>query len=243
MIQLGTHSIASGGFGGFHSTNSETHDRAERLAAQTNIQSPTEQNLEKAVSPLTNLDALKKDTKSGAEAGATDKKADNPNELTEEEEKQVQELKQRDAEVRAHEQAHAAVGGSYASAPSYEFTTGPDNKQYATSGEVQIDSAPVPNNPEATIRKMDIVIRAALAPAEPSPQDIRVATNAQQQRTAAQAELAKQRLAEQKGDQEGDNPLQERITEKTSGDSTDSAGQTDPNKILEAILAYKAQTG
>ncbi len=112
-------------------------------------------------------------------------------ELTESEEREVQQLKQRDREVRAHEQAHATVGGSYASAPSYEFSTGPDGKKYAVGGEVQIDASPVADNPKATIRKMDIVIRAALAPAEPSSQDQQVARQAQQTRAKAQAELSK----------------------------------------------------
>ncbi|MEM6666414.1 MAG: putative metalloprotease CJM1_0395 family protein [Pseudomonadota bacterium] len=113
-------------------------------------------------------------------------------ELSEGEEKQVQDLKQRDREVRAHEQAHAAVGGPYAGAPQYQFTTGPDGKKYAVSGEVQIDASPE-RDPEATVRKMDIVIRAALAPAEPSSQDLAVARQAQETRQKAQAEITKAR--------------------------------------------------
>ena len=133
------------------------------------------------------------------DGGTTGRKA-NGEPLTEAEEKQVQELKKRDAEVRAHEQAHAAAGGPYASAPTYEFTTGPDGKRYATSGEVQIDASPVKGDPEATVRKMDIVIRAALAPAEPSAQDKAVARQAQAQRSQAQAELTRQRAAERNGE-------------------------------------------
>lgn len=110
-------------------------------------------------------------------------------ELTPEEQEQVNKLKQRDREVRSHEQAHKNVGGAYTGAISYTTTTGPDGKAYAIGGEVQIDSSPVPNNPEATIRKMKIVERAALAPAEPSPQDIQVARQAQAQRLKAQQEL------------------------------------------------------
>lgn len=55
----------------------------------------------------------------------------------------------------------------------------------------------IPGNPEATIRKMDVVIRAALAPSEPSPQDFAVARAAQQARAQAQRELQEQRQAEQ----------------------------------------------
>lgn len=116
--------------------------------------------------------------------------------LTEEEEKTVRELKQRDIEVRAHEQAHKSAGGPYAGAVSFDTVTGPDGRAYAVGGEVQIDASAVRGNPEETIRKMDIVIRAALAPAEPSPQDIQVAAQAQQTKLQAQAELGRERAEE-----------------------------------------------
>ncbi|MBL4785077.1 MAG: hypothetical protein JKY49_06580 [Cohaesibacteraceae bacterium] len=119
-------------------------------------------------------------------------------ELTEEQEKQVRDLKQTDAAVRAHEQAHSAAGGPYASSPSYEFQEGPDGRRYAVAGEVSIDASPVRGNPQATIRKMDIVIQAALAPADPSSQDQAVARSAQKARSQAQAELQKQRAEEAK---------------------------------------------
>jgi hypothetical protein len=99
----------------------------------------------------------------------------------------------RDQEVRVHEQAHAAVGGRYAGAPAYTFEQGPDGKRYAVSGEVSIDVAAVPNDPEATMRKMEVVIRAALSPAEPSAQDRQVAAQAQIQMAEARAELAQLR--------------------------------------------------
>ncbi len=164
-------------------------------------------------------------------------KEPNGEELTEEEKKIVQELKKRDAEVRAHEQAHAAVGGNYASAPSYEYTTGPDGKRYATSGEVQIDTAPVGDNPEATIRKMDIVIRAALAPADPSPQDVQVARQAQQTRAKAQAELAKKRQAEQDGDQDKEGAA---IKATEQGEASDAGTLS---ALIEALSAYKEKGG
>ncbi len=149
-------------------------------------------------------------------------------ELTESEEKQVRELKKRDAEVKAHEQAHATVGGSYASAPSYEYTVGPDGKRYATSGEVQIDASPVRDNPEATIRKMDIVIRAALAPAEPSSQDLQVAKQAQATRAQAQSELLKKRQEEQSGKSEPENKALQSVT-----------SQQENSKEQDAIAAYQ----
>ncbi|OZG71509.1 hypothetical protein BTA51_19665 [Hahella sp. CCB-MM4] len=105
----------------------------------------------------------------------------------------VSELSSRDREVRSHEQAHLSVGGVYATAPQFSYERGPDGRNYAVGGEVSIDAGTVPGNPEATIRKLEQVRRAALAPAEPSPQDRRVAAQASQGILQAQADLAKQR--------------------------------------------------
>ncbi|MBT0587874.1 putative metalloprotease CJM1_0395 family protein [Alteromonas oceanisediminis] len=108
------------------------------------------------------------------------------------EQREIQELKQRDQEVRAHEQAHAAVGGQYAGAPSYEFETGPDGRRYAVGGEVSIDIGEE-RSPEQTLRKMQQVKAAALAPADPSPQDLRVASEATQKAFDAQSEINQER--------------------------------------------------
>ena len=90
-------------------------------------------------------------------------------ELSEEERRILNELRARDAEVRAHEPAHFAAAGPYANgAPTFEFQTGPDGRQYAVGGEVSIDASPVPGDPEATVRKAQTVKRAALAPCDPS---------------------------------------------------------------------------
>ena len=108
------------------------------------------------------------------------------------EQQQIDELKSRDREVKAHEQAHATVGGRYAGAPSYSYELGPDGKQYAVGGEVQIDISPVAGDPQATVQKMQQVRAAALAPAEPSAADRRIAGEAAQRQLQAQAELVQQ---------------------------------------------------
>lgn len=104
------------------------------------------------------------------------------------EQRVIDQLKSRDREVRAHEQAHAAVGGSLAGSPSYEYQTGPDGKKYAVGGEVSIDVSKT-NDPETTIRKMQTVRAAALAPAEPSSQDRKVAAEASRNIAEARADL------------------------------------------------------
>ena len=112
---------------------------------------------------------------------------------------EIRTLAARDREVRAHEQAHAAVGGAYAGNPHYNYTRGPNGVRYAQSGHVNIDISKVPGDPEATLRKMQVVSRAALAPAEPSAQDRAVAAKANMQAAQARAELAAERNAETAG--------------------------------------------
>ena len=103
---------------------------------------------------------------------------------------EIEQLKARDQEVRVHEQAHASTGGQYAGAPQYEYTTGPDNKRYVTDGEVSIDVSEE-KTPEETLKKMEQVRAAALAPAEPSSQDLKVAAEASQKATEARSDIAK----------------------------------------------------
>ena len=106
------------------------------------------------------------------------------------EQRQIRELAQRDREVRAHEQAHASVGGRFAGAPRFTFQRGPDGVNYAVGGEVSIDTSSIPGNPEATIAKAQLIRRAALSPADPSPQDRRVAAQATAIELEARSELS-----------------------------------------------------
>lgn len=126
--------------------------------------------------------------------------------LSKEEREQVRELEKRDREVRAHEEAHQRVGGQYAGAPSYDYQTGPDGRQYAVGGEVAIDASPIPGDPDATIEKMRVVKNAALAPAEPSGQDRKVAAQADATAQQAQAEKRDTERAEAEAAARGEPP-------------------------------------
>lgn len=126
----------------------------------------------------------------------SDIKPKTESDLTQEELQQVQELKQRDTEVRAHEQAHiAAAAGLRTSAPSYDYQAGPDGKKYAVGGEVSI-SFTSSGNPEDDIQNAETMRNAALAPSEPSGQDRSVAKSAEKI-----IQDAKQKLAEQQDQQ------------------------------------------
>ena len=130
----------------------------------------------------------------GTEGQASRSKPGGEESLAPEEEKQVKELKERDREVRRHEQAHkAAAGGLANGGPKFEYETGPDGRRYVVGGEVNIDTSPVPGDPQATIQKMERVRQAALAPGEPSAQDRAVAAQASAAQRQARTELAEQR--------------------------------------------------
>lgn len=141
-------------------------------------------------------------------------------ELTPEEKKQVEELKKQDASVRRHEQAHVMAGGRYIkSRAQFQYELGPDGKLYAVSGEVQIDTSEVPDDPEATIQKAQTVRRAALAPTDPSPQDRRVASEANRMEFEARMELTQQRAEEL------------RPTEKSNQESQTDQSPKQPNLL------------
>ncbi len=132
--------------------------------------------------------------------------------LSDEARRVVEKLKARDREVRAHEQAHTSAAGPYArGGASFSYQTGPDGRRYAVGGEVSIDASPVPDDPEATIRKAQVVRSAALAPANPSAQDRSVAAAATKMETLARQEFRQQQI-EQKQQEEpsgeyGNGPL------------------------------------
>lgn len=118
--------------------------------------------------------------------------------LSADERRMLEELRQRDAEVRAHEQAHISAGGPYVrGGANYRYQTGPDGRQYAVGGEVSIDTSAVPGDPEQTEQKAQTVRRAALAPANPSAQDLKVAASASQMEAEARAEKLRARQEEQ----------------------------------------------
>ena len=120
--------------------------------------------------------------------------------LSEAEQRTVEKLKARDREVRAHEQAHVSAAGPHArGGPHFQYQKGPDNARYAVGGEVDIDVSPVTGDPDATVRKAQVIRAAALAPSDPSPQDHQVAAAATKMEAEARQELSQQFQAQQTG--------------------------------------------
>lgn len=135
--------------------------------------------------------------------------------LTAAEKKEVQKLRTRDREVRAHEQAHQSTGGQYVThGATYSYQQGPDGQRYASGGEVGIDSS-AESDPQATILKMQVVRAAALAPASPSGQDRQVAAQASRQATKARSELSAQKIEEIEEKKESQKTEETAATETT----------------------------
>lgn len=140
----------------------------------------------------------------------------------------ITELSKRDREVRAHEQAHASVGGRYAGAPSLSYQRGPDGRLYAVSGEVAIDTSPVPNNPQATLEKALTVQRAALAPSDPSSADRNIAAKAAAIAGQARAEL----LTDNSDKAESSTASSEKTESSSASEEVDSEGAANLEKQL-----------
>ncbi|MEM5530004.1 putative metalloprotease CJM1_0395 family protein [Gammaproteobacteria bacterium AS21] len=106
----------------------------------------------------------------------------------------VQRLAAVDREVKAHEQAHAAIGGVHAGSPTFDYESGPDGQMYAVSGHVSIDTSAVENDPRATLEKAQVIIRAALSVADPSAADRQVASQAKAMALQAMSELGETKV-------------------------------------------------
>jgi len=112
-------------------------------------------------------------------------------ELTSSEKAIITRLQATDIKVKAHERAHISAGaGVILSGANFVYQKGPDERLYAIGGEVAIDTAPE-NEPEATVKKMQIVRTAALAPSDPSPTDYQVAATASMLQMQARLEIAR----------------------------------------------------
>lgn len=142
----------------------------------------------------------------------TQKQVVNGLELDAKQIQQLRELQSTDREVKAHEAAHQAAGGSLAGGASYSYVKGPDNQMYAVSGEVPIRMQKG-NTPDETIANARQIASAAMAPANPSPQDYKVAANALKLEMEARSEAVK--LKAEKNIQDKNDKEQNENTNKT----------------------------
>lgn len=150
----------------------------------------------------------------------------NIGELSLEEQRIVTELQAADTNVRAHEAAHMAAGGGLTSPASYTYERGPDNKMYAVAGEVGISTGEG-NTPQESLNKAQTIRRAALAPADPSPQDLKVAAQAASMEMSARAQIMQEKMAQNSQNPNNNN--------ETSGDAVNSAENSAENSNVNSI--------
>ncbi|EAI2879767.1 hypothetical protein E2509_03145 [Campylobacter jejuni] len=155
-------------------------------------------------------------------------------ELTLQQVQQLRELQSIDRNVKAHEAAHQAAGGGLAGAASFSYTRGPDNQMYAVAGEVPIRMQEG-RTPEETIANARQVAAAAMAPADPSPQDYKVAANAAKMEFDARAEATKLKAQEAKEKKEEDEEKQE-SSDKNNQDSKNNPEKVEVNKEFKNFI-------
>jgi hypothetical protein len=135
----------------------------------------------------------------------------------------VDQLKEIDRKVKAHEQAHIAAGGELIrGGANFSYQKGPDGKLYAIGGDVSIDTSPG-RTPEDTVVRAQRIRSAALAPADPSAQDRRVAADASAMELSARGEVAASKN-----------------TESTAGDNGEVASSAVSNAVAEKMVALYA---
>ncbi len=154
----------------------------------------------------------------------------------------IDQLKSRDREVRLHEAAHASVGGQYAGSPSFEYTTGPDGNRYRTGGEVGISTSPVNGDPQATLAKARVIQAAALAPAQPSAQDRRIAAEAAQLELQAQQDLRELNLEEKAEEEEQKIKSQDGPQKEGVNESVDPSVQNSSEVTVQPTVFNAADT-
>lgn len=145
-------------------------------------------------------DAVQQEQESRKTDSSDDEKVDEKQELSDEEQRQVDELRQRDQEVRAHEQAHAAAGGRNV---RYDYQSGPDGRQYAVGGSADIEITAMSNDHNGKISEARKMRAAALAPSDPSTQDMAVAARATRIEMEAVAEKADEQRESLRADGDG----------------------------------------
>lgn len=169
-----------------------------------------------------------------ASAGSADEVGPDGEPLTSEQVEEVRQLRDRDQEVKTHEQAHVAAAGSlFKGGPYYTYQQGPDGKRYAVGGSVEIDTS-TGRTPEETLQRASQIKRAALAPAEPSSTDRSVAAKADRMAAQAKQEISERDNADAADrSSSGDDQEDTAVTTTADGDTNSKRSQ-----VSEALSAY-----
>ena len=109
---------------------------------------------------------------------------------------ELEQFRALDAEVRTKEGNHQRLAEPYAGSSQFQYRVGPDGQRYAVAGSTPVDTQPVPGDPKATLRKMEVLQQAAEAPPSASDANRQLALLTAQRADQARAELAARRYAD-----------------------------------------------
>jgi len=169
-------------------------------------------------------------------------------ELSEEDQRKVDELAKIHQHVQKHEQAHLAAAGGYArGGAQYEYVSGPDGKRYAVAGHVNMDTSRE-SEPQDTLQKANVVRKAALAPSDPSASDRQIAAAMSKMAEEARTEIRNENL-ESARTQPSKGPSSDVSKEDVETSSQNSNAPDSPvgesevsrlskNREMTAIAAY-----
>ena len=133
--------------------------------------------------------------------------------------KRIPVIQKKNLHSRRHENAHkAAAAGLTTSAPNYEYETGPDGKKYAVAGDVNV-SYKHSDDPEVNLRNAQQLKASALAPADPSSQDRKVAAQADREIAQARQDI----LEEQRQMSEEEEESSSNISDINSTEPEDTS--------------------
>jgi hypothetical protein len=83
----------------------------------------------------------------------------------------VRDLARQDEEVQRRAKRQYLIGQPYAAHPEFWYVIGPRSRQYAVTGLTRFDAAMIEGDPAATLKKLQTLRRAALAPLAPTDED------------------------------------------------------------------------
>ena len=129
-----------------------------------------------------------------------------------------------------------AAGGGLTSPASYTYERGPDNKMYAVAGEVGISTGEG-NTPQESLNKAQTIRRAALAPADPSPQDLKVAAQAASMEMSARAQIMQEKMAQnsQNTNNSGDGSAENSTRNSVENSAVNSAENSNVNSVENSV--------
>ncbi|MBD3166758.1 hypothetical protein GF324_09180 [bacterium] len=131
------------------------------------------------------------------------------------EEERTRDLEERDEKVRRRAEAQKAAAGSLAGgSPVYQYEIGPDGRQYAVSGHVNI-KVREGRTPEERLKNAEKAERAATAGGEITPKSAQIAAEARREARRAREEIEEQKREDGNESEQAPAPLSSRSDTST----------------------------